>query len=59
MDENQRIAINGVVGFGLTAGLGLLLGQPLTIALPLGVLAGIAFAVAIYYLGRYEESRLD
>lgn len=57
MDERQRIAINGVVGFGMTAGLYLLLGQPLELALAFGVVAGIGFAIAIWLLGRFEERR--
>lgn len=57
MEEWQRIAINGVVGFGITAGLYLLLGEPLELAVSFGIFAGIGFAIGIWLLGRLEDRR--
>ena len=57
MDERQRIAINVVVGFLLTAGLYLLFGQPLQLALTFGAIAGIGFGIGVWLLGRFENRR--
>ena len=57
MEEWQRIAINVFVGFGLTAGLYLIFGEPLELALTFGAFAGVGFGIAVWLLGRMESWR--
>lgn len=59
MKEWKRVAINAVVGFVLTAGLYLLFGEPLWLAVWFGAFTGIGFGIAVWLLGRLEEWRED
>lgn len=55
MDERQRIAVNALVGFGLTTGLAILFQMPIGVAVVLGAVAAVGFAAGIWLVSKFEQ----